>query len=67
MISRARFTLICVLAPWLGAASFAEAPSGSTLKEIFERAAKDIAARTSVPIYVPVSLQSLDPYVKGFW
>jgi hypothetical protein len=32
----------------------------SAVEALFQRAARDVAARTSIPVYIPVSLQSLE-------
>lgn len=36
----------------------------STVKRLFEKAAKDAAKRSTIPDYVPVSFQSLDAAAK---
>jgi hypothetical protein len=48
----------------LGAASFAATPNNS-VRDILEKAAREVVARTAVPIYVPGSLQSLDAAGNG--
>lgn len=48
----------------LGAASFAAAPN-SSVRDILEKAARDVVAHTAVPVYVPASLQSLDAAGNG--
>ncbi|MGH8403749.1 MAG: hypothetical protein ACRESO_10165, partial [Gammaproteobacteria bacterium] len=40
------------------------AESNVTVKEIFEKAALDVVFVSSIAVYVPVSIQSLDAYAK---
>jgi hypothetical protein len=44
----------------LASAVFASTGSSLTAKKLFEDAAKDVVKRSSVAVYVPVSIQSLD-------
>ncbi|GEM_PF-2573100 len=57
---RSRATsLVAAVSLALVSAVFAAASANSTVRKLFEDAAKGIAKRTSVEIYVPITLQSL--------
>jgi hypothetical protein len=63
MVRRARqrwVPLAAVVGLALGSAVFASTGSNSAAKKVFADAAKEVVKRSSVAVYVPVSLQSLD-------
>jgi len=57
---RRRISLAAVVGLVLASAVSASAGSNSPTKRLFADAAKDVVKRSSIAVYVPVSLQSLD-------
>lgn len=64
MVRRLVWRLILLSGLILGGTGVHAANNQPSVRDIFVRAAHQVALLTSVPVYVPVSIQSLDKYAK---